>query len=215
MIDIKHEYPYNLMTAVIKQKFDRDATLIDIQSIYVKRFLDIVEGREMYSLAIKYRDVLLDYYKKHTILSEIAKRYSLSTERIRQIRNKAIRLISLRSDLWWIPEIEYQRDTAKKQTTQLLKIVQQQGKTLDTLKIVHNHLSTDDIQSIGIGEVGFSVRTYNCLKRAGINYITELVNYTPDEISKIRNMGMKSFNEVVDTMKNFGLCLKEDKHEDS
>ena len=60
-----------------------------------------------------------------------------------------------------------------------------------------------------IEELDFSVRAYNCLKRAGINTVAELINRTP-EVMKIRNLGKKSLKEVLDKVKELDLNLKDE-----
>ena len=60
-----------------------------------------------------------------------------------------------------------------------------------------------------IEEVEFSVRAYNCLKRAGIHTIQDLVNKKEIEVTKIRNLGKKSLKEVLDKVADLGLEFKE------
>ena len=60
-----------------------------------------------------------------------------------------------------------------------------------------------------IEEVEFSVRAYNCLKRAGIHTVQELVNKKENEVTKIRNLGKKSLKEVLDKVEELGLTFKE------
>lgn len=60
-----------------------------------------------------------------------------------------------------------------------------------------------------IEEVEFSVRAYNCLKRAGIHTIQDLVNKKEIEVTKIRNLGKKSLKEVIDKVADLGLEFKE------
>ncbi len=60
-----------------------------------------------------------------------------------------------------------------------------------------------------IEEVEFSVRAYNCLKRAGIHTIQDLVNKKEAEVTKIRNLGKKSLKEVLDKVAELGLEFKE------
>ncbi len=60
-----------------------------------------------------------------------------------------------------------------------------------------------------IEEVEFSVRAYNCLKRAGIHTIQDLVNKKEVEVTKIRNLGKKSLKEVLDKVAELGLTFKE------
>ena len=60
-----------------------------------------------------------------------------------------------------------------------------------------------------IEEVEFSVRAYNCLKRAGIHTVQDLVNKKEVEVTKIRNLGKKSLKEVLDKVAELGLTFKE------
>jgi DNA-directed RNA polymerase subunit alpha len=62
---------------------------------------------------------------------------------------------------------------------------------------------------INIDELELSVRSYNCLKRAGINTVGELVNKTAEDMMKVRNLGRKSLDEVLAKLKELGLSLKE------
>ena len=60
-----------------------------------------------------------------------------------------------------------------------------------------------------IEEIEFSVRAYNCLKRAGVNTVQDLINKKEVEVTKIRNLGKKSLKEVLDKVKEMGLNFKD------
>ncbi len=60
-----------------------------------------------------------------------------------------------------------------------------------------------------IDELELSVRSYNCLKRAGINTVEELCSKSSDEMMKVRNLGRKSLEEVLSKLKELGLSLSE------
>ena len=61
-----------------------------------------------------------------------------------------------------------------------------------------------------IEDLDFSVRAYNCLKRAGIHTLQDLVNKSDAEVMKIRNLGKKSLKEVLDKVKELDLSLRDD-----
>ena len=61
-----------------------------------------------------------------------------------------------------------------------------------------------------IEDLDFSVRAYNCLKRAGIHTLQDLVNKSDAEVMKIRNLGKKSLKEVLDKVKELDLTLRDD-----
>jgi DNA-directed RNA polymerase subunit alpha len=62
-------------------------------------------------------------------------------------------------------------------------------------------------KSMSIEELELSVRSFNCLKRAGINTVEELTKKTPDDMMKVRNLGKKSLEEVLNKLKELGLKL--------
>jgi DNA-directed RNA polymerase subunit alpha len=60
-----------------------------------------------------------------------------------------------------------------------------------------------------IEDMDFSVRTYNCLKRAQINTVGDLVARSMDEMIKVRNLGKKSLEEIIEKLEDMGLHLRE------
>ena len=65
----------------------------------------------------------------------------------------------------------------------------------------------EKVLEMSIDELELSVRSYNCLKRAGINTVEELTNKTPDDMMKVRNLGRKSLEEVLAKLKELNLEL--------
>ena len=65
----------------------------------------------------------------------------------------------------------------------------------------------DKVLEMNIDELELSVRSYNCLKRAGINTVEELCNRTSEDMMKVRNLGRKSLEEVLAKLKELGLQL--------
>ncbi len=66
----------------------------------------------------------------------------------------------------------------------------------------------DKALEMNIDELELSVRSFNCLKRAGINTVEELCNHTSEDMMKVRNLGRKSLEEVLAKLKELGLELK-------
>jgi len=65
----------------------------------------------------------------------------------------------------------------------------------------------EKVLEMNIDELELSVRSYNCLKRAGINTVEELCNRTSEDMMKVRNLGRKSLEEVLAKLKELGLQL--------
>ena len=70
--------------------------------------------------------------------------------------------------------------------------------------------TTSVLKSKMIEELELSVRSYNCLKRAGITNVEELIDRTEDELMHVRNLGKKSLKEVKDKIYSLGLSFKSD-----
>ena len=69
----------------------------------------------------------------------------------------------------------------------------------------------EKVLEMTIEELDMSVRSFNCLKRAGIDTVEDLINKTEDDMMKVRNLGKKSLEEVIQKLQSLGLELK---HED-
>ena len=65
----------------------------------------------------------------------------------------------------------------------------------------------EKVLEMNIDELELSVRSFNCLKRAGINTVEELTNKTPEDMMKVRNLGRKSLEEVLNKLKELNLSL--------
>ena len=81
---------------------------------------------------------------------------------------------------------------------------------IGTGAVVINEREDDEKEKVlemSIDELELSVRSYNCLKRAGINTVEELTNRTSEDMMKVRNLGRKSLDEVLAKLKELGLQL--------
>ena len=83
------------------------------------------------------------------------------------------------------------------------------GEAYDTEIMVDKGEDTKEkILEMTIEELDLSVRSFNCLKRAGINSVEDLINKTEEEMMKVRNLGKKSLDEVINKLHSFGLDLR-------
>ena len=71
----------------------------------------------------------------------------------------------------------------------------------------------EKVLEMNIDELELSVRSFNCLKRAGINTVEELTNRTPEDMMKVRNLGRKSLDEVKKKLSDMGLSLRKSDEE--
>jgi len=68
--------------------------------------------------------------------------------------------------------------------------------------------SIDRLMEMTVEELDLSVRSYNCLKRAGINTVDELIRKTEEDMMKVRNLGKKSLAEIKEKLAELGLSLR-------
>jgi DNA-directed RNA polymerase subunit alpha len=92
-----------------------------------------------------------------------------------------------------------------------LALFMQLNSSMDKLEVMKEKEEDgiDKLLEMAIEELEFSVRSYNCLKRANINTIGELADKTEDDMMKVRNLGKKSLEEVKSKLAERGLALKE------
>ena len=68
----------------------------------------------------------------------------------------------------------------------------------------------EKVLEMTIEELDLSVRSFNCLKRAGINTVEDLINKSEEDMMKVRNLGRKSLEEVVWKMASLGFNLRKE-----
>ena len=68
----------------------------------------------------------------------------------------------------------------------------------------------EKVLEMTIEELDLSVRSFNCLKRAGINTVEDIIQHTEEEMMKVRNLGRKSLEEVMSKLESLELSLKKD-----
>jgi DNA-directed RNA polymerase subunit alpha len=78
----------------------------------------------------------------------------------------------------------------------------------DSIMVEKDDKGKEKVLEMTIEELDLSVRSFNCLKRAGINTVEELISKTADEMMKVRNLGRKSLEEVVNKLASLGFSLR-------
>ena len=84
------------------------------------------------------------------------------------------------------------------------------AKNSDDIMVERPEVQRDKVLEMTIEELDLSVRSFNCLKRAGIDTVEDLINRTEEDMIKVRNLGRKSLEEVIQKLASLGLALKKD-----
>ena len=219
-------WPYNLFEAVLRDKIYEPLT--DDQLEALDYILDKIDPRE--------KDCILKYYKEEMSYREIGKAYNLSGSRIQQIVQDGIRRCARYENIGFLKYgkkgYEYRREINKLESkeryyTSALKQVKEKEeeyeRTLERLRRIEHKIEEmrgrkvepfNPLQydpDMSIADLELSVRSYNCLKRAGIATLGELANKTYEDVAKIRNLGPGSFEEIVDKLMEMGVRLSSSK----
>ncbi len=84
-----------------------------------------------------------------------------------------------------------------------------EAKKLDVMKD-REDVAKEKVLEMTIEELDMSVRAFNCLKRAGINTVEDLINRSEEDMIKVRNLGKKSLEEVIQKLQSLGFELKKE-----
>lgn len=139
--------------------------------------------------------LVLDFrYKEELTFEEIGKRFCVTRERIRQIHAKSLRKLRHPDRLNYLKYgvsgvIDRKTESAREAARASLP-------------------KHDKPEDITLEELELSVRSYNCLKRAGMDTLREVSEMTFDELCHVRNLGKKSVNEICAVLTNYGISLK-------
>lgn len=78
------------------------------------------------------------------------------------------------------------------------------------IMVVKDDSAKEKVLEMTIEELDLSVRSFNCLKRAGINTVEDLINKTEEDMMKVRNLGRKSLEEVIAKLASLGFTLRDE-----
>lgn len=159
--------------------------------------------------------VLLSIYKDNKTLEQTGKTLGVTRERIRQIQCKALKKLMRWRRYFEVGEYFSKEQLAKQDYEKYLEKKHQEWDYESAKAFVTDYeLGLPNeilIGDLDIGELDLSVRSHNCLKRAGIRTIKELSEKTVYDLYKIRNLGKKSAKEIMQKLEEqFGIKLKEE-----
>lgn len=174
-------------TIIRKVQFRPAKELNHLECEELVKIFETLSDKENYVLIKRYfrnKDFTINSYK------EIGEELGVTPERVRQIEYKAIRKLKHPSRL---RKFEYVFSSNKKELDiDYIKTMLSDGVTFN-----FDEATLSAKRDIPIEEMNLSVRSFNCLKRAGINTSGDLFDKTEAELMKVRNLGKKSLREVL------------------
>lgn len=190
------DYPYNLLCIVLGEEPETLAPDFDASVEYVLST----------TLTEKESSIIRQRYKDGLTYAECGKILGVTRERIRQIESKAIRKLRYPSRLKFlclgvlgvIKEVKMER--AEHYGLVISECMQ---KVMDAINI-NGKVTADEKPDLELDELELSVRSYNCLRRAGVNRVSDIIRMDYDQLTKLRNMGKKSHDEIIAVLKELG-----------
>ena len=187
-------------TIIRKVQFRPAKELNHLECEELVKIFETLSDKENYVLIRRYfrnKDFTITSYK------EIGEELGVTPERVRQIEYKAIRKLKHPSRL---RKFEYVFSSNKKELDiDYIKTMLSDGVTFN-----FNEATLSAKRDIPIEEMNLSVRSFNCLKRAGINTSGDLFDKTEAELMKVRNLGKKSLREVLIKRKELSSCMSQE-----
>lgn len=182
---------------------------IDLPTDFEGTFLYVVKSK------LKQREstVLLQRYQEKMTLEEVGRRHNVTRERIRQIEVKALRKLRypahsklMRNGLkkWTDTQISLAAEAAAKAERFRIETFEMQEDG-DLVKVEES--KTPDALRAELEDLDLSVRSYNCLKRAGCQTLGDVVA-KGQGIYKIRNLGKKSAEEIFRKIESYGISTE-------
>lgn len=201
--DITSFYPWNLAYAIIAgsgvPKRSSDAACNAIYRVYVPAL-----EKAIAELTDREQKVLEMRFVHDLTYEQCGYRFGVTRERIRQVEAKALRKLRhpifakhyLLDTLDKAFEIDAERARLERENEDL-KARLAKYETFPKPKA--------EPKKVDIADMELSVRSYNCLRRAGFNFVDDLDGKTVEDLKRIRNLGMKSLREVIEKAREFGI----------
>ena len=214
------KFPQNLIDALGVMGDDEDP-LKAMEPISISSVLAAVEAAK---LTEREYNILMLRFVEGMTYEEAGYQYTVTRERIRQIEAKALRKMRGRKACREILQKGFYQWTQEQIRQRADAIVEERIKQFKTQWLIDHpepeHVAGDPVapeineraskMQMTIEELDLSVRSYNCLKRANINTVGDLVKRSYDNMMCVRNLGRKSLEEIIAKLASLGLKLAEE-----
>lgn len=209
------EYPLNLLWAVTE-----DEEILENADMIPD--LDGSIAYALYTLTERERKIIMLRFSDNMTYDKIAAIFNITRERIRQVESKGLRKLRHPSRIKYFYkgirgllldiQSNYGHSLAELED-KLIKLCKLNEEAAD--KVIENHSPIRKMyesEKIKIIDACFSVRTYNCLTRAGIDTLGKLSRLSYNELKNIRNLGQKSIAEIIEKLNRYGYKVDYNEH---
>lgn len=187
--DIRYDYPRNLMAAIMQQDYYNDK-LPDIEDV----------TNILLTLLPHEKDVIEYRYRDGLTLKETGENLGVTHERIRQIELKALRKLRHKSRLNNLVYVQVKASDYNALLDEVRKLRADVSRLMIEMDTDPDFIIKKNKQ-VPIEDLNLSVRPFNCLKRAGINTVGDILTH---DLLRVRNLGRKSLREIVNAVESYG-----------
>lgn len=203
--DITSFYPWNLACAVLCVPWPTRGDYKKADELIYRVYVPALK-EAMSELTEREQKVLELRFVHGMTYEQCGYRFNVTRERIRQVEHKALRKLRnprfakhyLLDTLDKAFEIDAERASLERENIELREKLEKY-ENVPKPKV--------EPKKINIDEMELSVRSYNCLKRAGIYYVSDLEGMTCEKLKKVRNLGRKSMIEVINKAAEYGIVI--------
>lgn len=187
-------YPLNVIQYLMEGFDDNEKSNFDFSAQSIRKVMnDVLTERELIVLRLR--------FERKMTLEEIGRKINANRERVRQIEAKALRRLKHPINLEQMRVIYYSDYLEKLNELQLLK------KEIELLKSpeLTKNVKSLEIEQIEIEALDLSVRSYNCLVRAGIKTLGDIKCFVDQDgdFKKMRNLGNRSCKEILEKLQKY------------
>lgn len=187
--DIRYDYPRNLMAAIMQQDYYNDK-LPDIEDV----------DNTLLTLLPHERNVIEFRYRDGLTLKETGENLGVTHERIRQIELKALRKLRHKSRLNNLVYVQVKASDYNALLNEVRKLRADVSRLIIEMDTDSDFIIKKNKQ-VPIEDLNLSIRPYNCLIRAGIHTIGDILTH---DLLRVRNLGRKSLSEIVNAVESYG-----------
>lgn len=199
------EWPWNLLGALYDDT-DPKSYPDDVEASLLYAVLSLPDERA--------KRILIERFKNGRTLEQCAEKGIVSSkEHARQIQNRGLRLLhhaqyrcvitsGLRQYISDVARSERAKGYTLGYATGAGETAERLGQIVRSLPVTDPNIPTLDITIVNLD---LSVRSYNCLKRAGVVTVRDILDLGPEKLKEVRNLGIKCYREIVDILKALGV----------
>ena len=192
------EYPYNLIEA------------LDMEPVDVIKNFELRLNRIMLEhMTAKDQFILMHIYAHQKTFKDVANALGITESRVQQLHAKALRRLNYHRKYILIGVYSAPELAAKQKFEEYILSMRDSWTYESALDYIKNHKKPYcPIKDDDINDLELSIRSSNCLKRAGITTVQQLTEKTVEDMMKVRNLGRKSLKEIRNKLQSLGLDFK-------